>query len=1419
MLRSNKNSGYFLGFIFLTLIVSGTAAAEKIDLLPAWDILKPEYILQDSNQDKVIDKIFVWLILPEEPTEAETAAAANISARLSFESSAIEFDLVLYDRDDRDYYERPVIIISRRNRLLPLALSVDEFNSNRTSPGQGDITFFKENSVFKKGGLVISGYDASGLLAAADYISSRYPDIWTPGIKSLSDVFSTINKDLTENNIAAAEIFPYRIVVDKRRPGLEKLVVKVKVSQAKDYSSLSEIYRPEKKVKKKNGKTDRKKLVFPGLHHLELRIQGPEAETSLVLAPEKEWEFKTIPAMKYREQADFSLASLFSLEGIFTDSNKDYVPDGVDGFISLSGPLQAEGIINLAARTGLETAGMRLPFVKVGGEEHFTVKQGFPILFGLSSWQKEKLRSDKKLFMKMDKPGAGFIQFVSKGFNQKNGIVFSGSDKAGLNAIANYAALHLPYLWQYGKGNFRLDDVATDVRRFFQTRNAAGQTAAALYKLKTWLERIKTKQIESLEVIFSLKEIPAGLKKFTLDLLQNKFPDVLSSVNLHKTGYGAGKNILEESLDITWEVDEFWQNFRQTALPKISKEARGTVTVTVSESPQVRAQLKTKIETELRSRGVTSGAVEVNVLCAYKQGFSWLHDFILPRLKGKDVKNIEIEYHTLKDSKEVRWQTVQADSRWLQEIFPIDSILARELSIPESAISFTAKQEKDPIYRVKASDIKGQLVLAETFSPKYVLRPFFDLFPEYESVRVTTGWVTVEINDRVLLDRRIKTDPERFWDHLQSNTFRKMLEYVMDIQDGAPAAANAPYFDEFIIDLTLSEPNYRLGIDEEVISSTEALHEDILFHTLAFFNRIGGRYDAGSLRYPGRILPYVRPPLDGRSGKAYIKITGKAKAVPALELCIKEKGQDPERKKYLIPLLGTKAPLLRGISIDAAENKLNELLFEVTATDKSERYEEFKLRGTEEQIDRDFISAEKYAAMIKILAEMHQHNIFSSALSYDRVNKVNFLITLEDDQKFQHIVSLPQSSAPLNTVNPSLSADEFSYQGQRLIQWDTPMPPDEANSSLAKLNFFPEINTYFMTRSFLGQKIFAAELFSPVNSSYVSQAKLNALKPTLLLFGRVHGNEVSSTSHILRLAELCATDPVYKEYLKNVNLVLYPVTNPDGAQLAYEMQQENPDFMLHAGRYGALGTDVSSRQPNNDNLYPETGQVYKLRETWLPDVVIDMHGVPSHEWIQYFAGYSAWVNSRKGGARSYWLPRGWYIPGFNWIEDDKYPELMQAQKALTDAVVTAVTSQKEVDAANKRVYKRYIKYGRQDLKTYREYFYKGIQFEARMKARKIKKTDTGITGPHVTYFSIVTEAADETARKDWLKLMCRAGLAHSTALLKYLSEGENRITKEVKDYNDFVIRRIFRKKPVLPKKEDSSASKITRNAVTSPDRH
>ncbi|RKY84249.1 hypothetical protein DRQ09_08895, partial [candidate division KSB1 bacterium] len=882
------------------------------------------------------------------------------------------------------------------------------------------------------------------------------------------------------------------------------------------------------------------------------------------------------------------------------------------------------------------------------------------------------------------------------------------------------------------------------------------------------------------------------------ELIKKYFDSASVNIKLYSSGFGNNRVIFTEDFEIPWEVDDFWKYFNREVLPEVNSDSYGKIRVIVSESPEVRKKLKQQIIQKLKRRGVPDNSIDVVVLCAYKQGYSWLYDEVLPKIRDKNPARIEILYHTLKDSKEIKWQTIYANTRWLQEIYPIDNVFSRELNIPDSLITFRPVYKKNPVYTIKVFDKSGNKIFTDSFNPKYVIRPFFDLFPEYESVRVTTGWVTAEIDNKILLNRRIKTDPERFWEHLQKITYRKIIDYVMDIQEGKPSSNRAPYFDEFIVNVTLSEPNYKIGIDEEAISSIEALHEDIYFETLTLFNLIGGRYGAGSLNFPGRILPYIQPPVDGKPGKVKIKFTGKRKAIPQIKMVYKEKNKEPVKLLYYINSLKIPASRLTGIRVGPFKNCISQLMFEITANDSIDRYEEFKMRASESTIDRTFISIPKLINMVNILKELHSNGIFEDKLSYDRVENILFRIALEDSMEYARFVDLPCSNNPRNTRTPRLFADGYKYKGEQIVQWNEPIGPEEAEKIMAKLNTFPDVNVYYTITSFLGQPVFAMDLIPHYESKFISQAKLNALKPTLFISGRQHANEVSSTSHILRLAELIATDSVYNNYLRKVNLVLHPITNIDGARLGVKLHKVNPHFMLHAAYLGSLGADVE----RGESHYPESKVRKMLRETWLPDIYLNPHGYPTHEWVQYFAGYSAWVRSRRGGQRSWWSPRGWFIPGFRWIDDKKYPEYKKVSFAILDSIATAITSIPEVMKMNHRMYKRYRKYGIQDRENFRECFYKGILVNLALKGRKLKKSDSGKLGTRITYFSLTTEAPDETAYGDWMKMVCKAGLAHTTAVLRYLANGINRIEHKVKEYKDCVYRCVFRKKPVLPGLKD-----------------
>ncbi|ARO15992.1 hypothetical protein BVG79_p1000190 (plasmid) [Ketogulonicigenium robustum] len=67
-----------------------------------------------------------------------------------------------------------------------------------------------------------------------------------------------------------------------------------------------------------------------------------------------------------------------------------------------------------------------------------------------------------------------------------------------------------------------------------------------------------------------------------------------------------------------------------------------------------------------------------------------------------------------------------------------------------------------------------------------------------------------------------------------------------------------PYFDQLVIDVTLPAADEPLPYDDEVISLTEAMHEEIYFSLLEVFQRHSGRPLGDRHLQPGQIVPVVR---------------------------------------------------------------------------------------------------------------------------------------------------------------------------------------------------------------------------------------------------------------------------------------------------------------------------------------------------------------------------------------------------------------------------------------------------------------------------------------------------------------------------------------------------------------------------------
>jgi hypothetical protein len=388
------------------------------------------------------------------------------------------------------------------------------------------------------------------------------------------------------------------------------------------------------------------------------------------------------------------------------------------------------------------------------------------------------------------------------------------------------------------------------------------------------------------------------------------------------------------------------------------------------------------------------------------------------------------------------------------------------------------------------------------------------------------------------------------------------------------------------------------------------------------------------------------------------------------------------------------------------------------------------------------------------------------------------------------------------------------------VQWDEPIGPDENAAVLARLATYPGVTAYWMGRSYLGQNLWAADVMLPSPSVLRSRAKESTLKAVVVYSGRQHANEVSSTSHILKLGEQLVTDPETRAMLKEVNVVLHPITNTDGAELSMDLAGITPDNILHPGYHGALAADVANGQSETDPVYPESRTRRQLIEEWLPDAFLNPHGYPSHEWVQPFSEYTGWVQTREQAnpGRAWWIPRGWFT-SLNYLRDPEHPYSMKTAYALQDRIVQAERGVPGLLPLEERMNARYERFGqRWQPRNMYQPVVDGIRIYMSLKGNPARPAagqgggqvqaagGGGGISPDITWDSGYTEAPDETAHGDYLKLLAAAGLAFDRVHLKYLADGQLRVTRTEREVPGGVQWRIERPRPILPPGEQAPAT-------------
>lgn len=1362
---------------------------------------KPGVVFQDRNGDGFVDFVDAAIVLPDHPTSGQLIAASDVAARLGFETSAMNL---------------PIARASATGASVTIAAAVPGAG---LAAGEGVVTAGAPAS--GKPTIVIQGADDDGLTAAATWFGGHAPLVWDQKGPTIDKVAEDARDFLANHSVTPISVVVHSVSVVQHATSVARVVVDAQLFRIEDLpkaqASLRDLLKANDAQRPLSyARVDAVRVRLSVGATKPVEIDLPRATASVAKAA------ATAPPGRRPSGAnkeDFDLSSFYSNEGALGDSDNNLIPDRVDVLLSPSGG-GTSGVVDLAARLGLESTGVSIPIAEPAAAIAAPENQPALVLIGTSHLLVDTLIKEKKWERPALAPGEGLIQLVKKAFGEKSAVIVTGGDELGVARAVDQLAQKFPHLWARGKDRTTLDDVEDDVRKFIAGRTPAGQAAMSLYKLDRIAADLRGKDLASAHVSVYVDSPATGFENLVRAAATAAIKTPALDVTVDDMNVQHAKLLVNDEFDIPSEVDEFWSKLRARVIP-VAKHRDVVVEARLSEPPEIRKAVEEQARAELVKAGADPKTTAVTVLSAYKQGYSWLYDAVRPALAGKPVDKITIRFAEIGPLATWTQEGMYVPTRWLLELYPIDEILASELHVDLKKITFEKMPIGSPTYEVVASAADGSDLLHRTFEPAVVERPFFDQFPNYEHVRVTTGWLKADVHGRRVVDERIETDPERFWDHFQAKTLPFLYEHTMKLGKGKPRPEDAPFFGELKVDLTLSEPDYRLPIDQEQIASMEALHEEIYFNTLHFFDLMGRFTRGAPLTYPGRVIPVMHPKADGKAGHAAITLTGFDAPRPSIVVDYVERSGRKGELRLDIPKVAVDRPQTLAALVRAGSDGVARLDLRVKVdTEKDERAALVK-RAAEERVDRTIMSAEQVKAVVENLERLRTAGLYRDALAYHDLGALKITAAWEHESKSgaETVATLEKGGDPAPwpdirkllpngwhyAANGAMPATTVPVPASNLVQWDTPIPPREAYEILAKMSTFSEATVYKVGRSYLGTDVWAMDLMPPIAATHWSQAKQTTYKPTIVYSARQHANEVSSTSHTLKLAELLLTDPAYRDKLKKVNLVFHPITNADGAQLAYDLQTITPNQMLHAGYLGPLGVDVTAAQWDPDPIYPESGIRPKIWRTWLPDIFLNPHGYPSHEWVQLFSEYAAWVRTRAVETRDYWTMRGWWMPGFGWLDDARYPRHKDEQFKLLQIITDYAKAAPGTVALNQRAYERYKRYSFDfDDRNFKLDFTSGVLIYKAIKGARAnpQSPDFMTRQPNVTIWDGSTEAPDETARGDWMKLVATAGLQWDKAILDYLVQGRHEVERKVEPFWDGVTLSVTRPRPPKPPKAD-----------------
>ncbi len=1336
----------------------------------------------DQDKDGFADRVALCIVIPDEPTAYELAAASDIAARANFDSLVVDFSLVKKesDFDTISSWAHPILVGSNLNSVKKWAekekISLEELRKD-----QGFITLFSDDT---RSGIVLAAGSDEALLQTAREFFLRWPYLWEIWGREEGDTYISLEEDL-HRFFKAKDLFPSHITIVKaafefpsmkspydavkklrfNRGEIKDLFVTVDFNTSEAQDAAIKTIEELKYLHKRGIKTDT--LSYPGCAQITFEFRAKKHAIRKFLPRMGFPKRMLTPSYKPRPRPgrsgkEFDLTSLFTTQGFYSDSDRDNILDTLDSIVILPQKTPSPGIQWLTSRLVLDTAGASFPMTFLDQEIENKENLIAPILIGKENqWSRELIDAGKIKIPQLEK-GWGKVQVVPQALNKSSALVICEEDALGLEKTLSFLARTFPYFDNYDEGYAKVQDIPIALEEFLEGKRGSAE-ALFWIELKNFIKDIQDKKFAQ----FNLRVfLPAENKKF-VSHVQKFLENTLDAEKIDIQDYAQrqSKNIFQKEKEFSWEGDDAFQLLQQNIESSKLSDSSLKISLGVSESPDVRKKIKEKIVVFLRDSGFPR--FEVDVLSSYKQGFFWILEKALPALKGQNVHHLLIRFAQEREDFSQPKRFYSEPYRWLQELYPVDELIAEEINIPLARIVFEMKDEPDPVYDFIAFDEKNNILFEDHFSPRTKEAIYMQALPEWGEVKLTTGWLKIEQDKKVVLNTDITSDLEKFWEFYQSEILKDVYDHILKKTGNQPTFEKQPYFKRLLIEMWLSEPDFQLGLHEEIVSSLEAIHDEIYFDTLDFLRGITevkleqddsipedtSRYSA-----PGNILPKIYPSTEGNHGKVKVTFDGWQARQPEMLLEWEEEGKRKKSKKFTFP-------------------KINP---------KNLRVPTFIYNGIEERIEKitaeiEFDKEKDYMTVLEIIdahKNLRSQDILVQPFPFPNLHSLAVTAKHKDWEKEEIFPLEPSNTKEKSRLVVSIPT-KVSIPTEEIIS------PQMCLDLVEQLGRNDRIRTYIGGTSYENRKIPVMEIFTPLEK-YVSIPRLITLKPTLYLSGRQHANEVSATNYILKFAELLAEDPAYQEFTKKTNFILHPMENPDGAELAYDLQKITPFHSLHAGRYTSLGIDVGYQVGASKPLLPEAKVRKNLYDKWLPDIYLNLHGYPSHEWVQQFSNYIPYQ------FRDYWIPRGWFVY-YRTLSLPLYEKWAKAGEDLKNSITREINSNAEFRESNGKFYDRYYRWAArwQPHMNYLE-DHDGVNLYAKRRSSRESRLSNR---RRITFVEETPELMDETAQGQWLDFLVTQGLTYLRAHAKYLSQARFETVRIEEESQDRIHVHLIRGRP------------------------